>query len=63
MRMREEPERLELCELAADGGRGDVHSRSLDERFRPDGLAGGDVLLDHPPQDLAPAEGELFHDL
>ena len=60
--MREQPERLELGELAAHGRRRHVHARPLDERFRPDGLAGRDVLFDHPPQDLAPAGGELFHE-
>ena len=59
--MREQAERLELGELAPHRRRRHVHARSLDERLRPDGLAGRDVLLDHPPQDLAPAGGELFH--
>ena len=59
--MRQQPERLELGQLAPHGRRRHVHARSLDERFRPDGLAGRDVLFDHPPQDLAPAGGELFH--
>ena len=61
VRMREQAERLELGELAPHRRRRHVHARPRDERFRPDGLAGRDVLLDHPPQDLAPAGGELFH--
>ena len=56
VRMCQEAESLELSELAAHRRRGDVHARSLDERFRPDGLAGHDVLFDHAPQDLTPAE-------
>ena len=59
--MGEQAERLELGELVAHRRRGDVDACPLDERFRPDGLAGRDVLLDHAPQDLALAGGELFH--
>ena len=61
--MRQQAERLELRELAPHGRRRHAHARSLDERLRADGLAGRDVLLDHSPQDLAPAGGELFHGL
>ena len=32
----------------------DAHARPLDEHLRTDGLAGRDMLLDHPSQDLAP---------
>ncbi len=62
MRMRQQAETLELRQLATDSRRRDVHACSLDERFRPDGLAGGNVLFDHPPQDLAPAGGERLHE-
>ena len=34
---------------------------ALDERLRADGLAGGDVLLDHAPEDLACARLMLGH--
>ena len=61
VRMRQKAERLQLRELRAHGRRRDTHARALDEHLRPDGLAGRDVLLDHPSQDLAPARGELFH--
>ena len=51
--MREQAEPLELGELVADRRRRDVEAGTLDERLRADGLAGGDVLLHHPPQDVA----------
>jgi hypothetical protein len=50
--MRQQAERLELCELAADGGRGGGEARILDERLRANGLTRGDVLLDDAAQDL-----------
>ena len=50
--MREQPERLELGQLAADRRGGDMQARPLDERLRADGLAGRHVLLDDAPQDL-----------
>ena len=53
VRVREQAEALELGELVADGRRRDVEAGTLDERLRADGLAGGDVLLHHPPQDVA----------
>ena len=57
--MREQPERLELGELAAHGRRRDAEPGALDERLRADRLAGRDVLLDDAPQDLALARCQL----
>ena len=61
VRMREQAERLELGELAADGRRRDAEAGALDERLRADRLAGGDVLLDDPPKDVALALADLGH--
>ena len=52
VRVREQPERLELGELAANGRRRDTETGALDEPLRADRLARGDVLLDDAPQDL-----------
>ena len=57
----EQPERLELGELAADGRRGDAEPRAVDDRLRADRLAGGDVLLDDPAEDVALACAQLVH--
>ncbi len=53
VRMGQQAERLELCELTAHGGSGEAETGALDEHARTDRLAGRNVLLDHPPQDLA----------
>ncbi len=61
VRMREQPERLELRELAPHGRRGDGEARALDERLRADRLAGGHVLLDDPSEDVALAIADPAH--
>jgi hypothetical protein len=55
----QEPERLELGQLASHGGGRDAEIRALDEHARADRLAGGDVLLDDAPQNLALSCREL----
>ena len=59
VRVRQQPERLELGELAAHGRGRDAEAGALDEHARSDRLARRDVLLDDPPQDLALPRGEL----
>ena len=59
VRMRQQPERLELGELAAHRRRRDAKPGALDEHARADRLAGRDVLLDDAPQDLALTWREL----
>ena len=61
VRMGEEPERLELGELVANGGGREAEPGALDERLRADGLARRDVLLHDPPQDVALAFAQLSH--
>ena len=45
VRMREQPEVLELCQLGPDRGRRDAQVGARDERLRADGLARADELL------------------
>ena len=47
VRVREQPEPLELGELVADGRRGEAELRLLDQRLRAHRLTGRDVLLHH----------------
>ncbi len=61
VRMGEEPERLQLGELVANGRRREAEPGALDERLRADGLARRHVLLHHPPQDVALAFAQLGH--
>ena len=56
--MREQPEPLELRELAPDGRGRDAEPRPLDERPRADRLPGRDVLLDDEAEDVALPVGE-----
>ncbi len=58
MRMGQETDRFELGELAAYGRGRHLEPRLLDERARPDGLSGRDVLLDHTSENLAFAGGK-----
>ena len=58
MRMRQKTDRLELGKLAAHGRGRHLEPRPLDERARPDRLAGRDVLLDHTSKNLAFAGGK-----
>src|SRR5207253_1075069 len=53
VRVRQQPEPLELGELAPDGRGRDFEPRPLDERPRADGLSGRDVLLDEEAEHLA----------
>jgi len=53
VRMCEQTEALELCELAPDGGRRGGHAGPHDECLRAHRLAALDVLLDDSAQDLA----------
>ncbi len=53
VRVRQQPERLELGELAPYRRRRDVELRPFDERARADRLPGRDVLLDDAAQDRA----------
>src|SRR5574339_214756 len=57
--MSQEPELLEIGELAPHGRGGDAEPGALDEGARADRLAGRHVLLYHPPQDLPFAGAEL----
>ena len=57
--MREQPERLELGELAPHGRRRHGETGALDERLRADRLAGRHVLLDDAPEDVALALDQL----
>ena len=50
--MGQQAEPLELRELVPHRRGGDVETGTLDERLRPDGLAGRHVLLDDAPQDV-----------
>ena len=59
VRVRQQPDLLELGELAPDRGRRDVHARPLDQALRAHGLARRHVLLDDPDDDLPLALGEL----
>ena len=52
VRVGEQAELLELCELVAHRARRDGQPGALDERLRADGLAGGDVLLDQAPEEV-----------
>ncbi len=61
VRVHEQADRLELRQLGAHRGRRRVDLRALDERLRPDRLAGRDVLLDDAPQDLLLTLRELNH--
>ena len=56
--MREQPEPLELGELAPDGRRRDAERRALDERLRADRLPGRDVLLDDVAENVPLPVGE-----
>jgi hypothetical protein len=56
--MREQAAQLELGELVPDGGRRDVQATTLDQVPRTDGLARGDVLLDHECKQLALPHGQ-----
>src|SRR5205807_8107290 len=51
VRMREQPEVLELCQLGPDRRRRDAQVGARDERLRADGLARADELLDNAPED------------
>src|SRR5436190_15249076 len=46
MRLSDEALVLERRHVVADGGRGDAEVVPLDQRLRPDGLLGADVVLD-----------------
>ena len=59
VRMREQPDVLELGKLVAHGRRRDLHPGSLDQALRAHGLPGRHVLLDHAEQDLLLALGQL----
>ena len=59
VRVREQPEPLELRQLGPHRRAREVEPGALDERLRPDGRAGGDVLLDDPRQDLPLTLGQL----
>src|SRR5581483_7360914 len=52
VRVRQQPERLELRQLRAHRRRRDGDAGALDERLRADRLAAGDVLLDNVAEDL-----------
>ena len=60
VRVREQPEPLELGKLVADGRRRDAYPRPLDEVLGADGLARGNVLLDDADQDLPLALREVW---
>ena len=59
VRMREQPEALELGQLAADGRRREIEAAPVDERLRAHGLTARHVLLDDEPQNLALSRCEL----
>ena len=59
VRMRQQPERLELGELGAHRRRRRVEADRSTSVFEPTGCAGGDVLLDHAPEDLLLPRREL----
>ncbi len=61
VRMRQEPQRLELGQLVPDGRGGEGQPRARDERLRADGLAGRDVLGDDAAENLALPFGQLGH--
>ena len=59
VRMRQQPEALELGQLAADGRGREIEAAPVDERLRAHGLTARHVLLDDEPQDLALSRCEL----